>query len=99
MPSSKEYKEYILEQLRGLRTITCKPMMRAFLLYYNDVLCGGIYDDRLLVKIVPTNKQYGLREALPYHGAKAMYLVDCVDDIDKLSDIILATYNGLYKKK
>ena len=56
MATSKKYKEFILEQLDLLDNITCKAMMGEFLLYYDDVLFGGIYDNRLLVKIVDTNK-------------------------------------------
>ena len=54
MATSKEYKDFILEQLDLLDNITCKAMMGEFLLYYNNVLFGGIYDNRLLVKIVDT---------------------------------------------
>ena len=58
MASTKEFKEYILEQLDGLNGISCKPMMGEYLLYFNGILFGGIYDDRLLVKIVEQNKKY-----------------------------------------
>lgn len=95
MATTKEYKDFILEQLNSLDNITCKSMMGEYLLYYNNVLFGGIYDDRLLVKIVDTNKKYDMEEAIPYDGAKIMYLVDDVDNIDKLKDIVLDTYNGL----
>ena len=95
MATTKEYKSFILEQLSCLNNITCKSMMREYLLYYNDVLFGGIYDDRLLVKITNTNKKYHMEEDIPYDGAKYMYLVDDVDDKDKLKDIVIDTYNGL----
>ncbi len=52
MATTKEYKDFILEQLSLLENITCKSMMGEYLLYYNGVLFGGIYDDRLLVKVV-----------------------------------------------
>ena len=42
MATSKEYKDFILEQLDLLDNITCKAMMGEFLLYYNNVLFGGI---------------------------------------------------------
>ena len=58
MATSKEYKDFIIEQLNLLDDITCKSMMGEFLLYYNGVLFGGIYDNRLLVKRVETNKIY-----------------------------------------
>ena len=51
MATTKEYKEFILDQLNEFDNITCKSMMGEYLLYYNDILFGGIYDDRLLVKI------------------------------------------------
>ena len=95
MATTKEYKDFILEQLNVLDDITCKPMMGEYLLYYKNVLFGGIYDDRLLVKITDTNKKYNMEESTPYDGAKNMYLVDDVDNIDKLKDIVIDTYNGL----
>ena len=95
MATSKEYKEFILEQLDLLDNITCKAMMGEFLLYYDDVLFGGIYDNRLLVKIVDTNKKYNMGEAIPYESAKPMYLVDDVENKELLKEIILETYNGL----
>ncbi len=97
MATSKEYKEFIIEQLKVLDNITCKPMMGEYLLYYNNILFGGIYDDRLLVKIVPNNKKYNLEEAIPYETAKPMYYVEDVDNIDLLKDIIIDTYKGLKK--
>ena len=95
MATTKEYKDFILEQLNILDDITCKPMMGEYLLYYKNVLFGGIYDDRLLVKITDANKKYNMEESTPYDGAKNMYLVDDVDNIDKLKDIVIDTYNGL----
>ena len=95
MATTKEYKDFILEQLNVLDDFTCKSMMGEYLLYYKNVLFGGIYDDRLLVKITDANKKYNMVESTPYDGAKNMYLVDDVDNIDKLKDIVIDTYNGL----
>ena len=58
MPSSKEYLNFILEQLSDLEDITYKPMMGEFLIYYRGKLVGGIYDDRLLVKPVRSALSY-----------------------------------------
>ena len=95
MASTKEYRDYILEQLSLVPGITCRPMMGEFLLYANGVLFGGIYDDRLLVKIVPENKQYKMTEEIPYDGAKPMYFVEDVDNKEKLAGIINASLRGL----
>ena len=45
------------------------------LLYYRGVLFGGIYDDRLLIKKVKSNKKYKLFEEIPYDGAKSIYQI------------------------
>ena len=95
MATTKEYKDYIIEQLNILDNITCKPMMGEYLLYYNNVLFGGIYDNRLLVKKVENNKKYNMKESIPYQGAKAMYLVGDVESQDLLKDIVLDTCDGL----
>ena len=98
MSSSKEYLDYILEQLYNFDNITYKRMMGEFLLYYKNVLFGGIYDDRLLVKRIEDNKKYNMEESIPYDGAKPMYLVSEMDNRDLLKEIIIDTYNGLIKK-
>ena len=95
MASTKEYRDYILEQLNLLDNISYKPMMGEYLLYYRDVLFGGIYDDRLLIKKVESNKKYELSEEIPYDGAKPMYQIDNIDDQEELREIIINTYNDL----
>ena len=87
MATSKQYKDFILEQLDLLDNISCKAMMGEFLLYFNNILFGGIYDNRLLVKIVDTNKKYNMNEQIPYESAKPMYLVDDIDNKDLLKEI------------
>lgn len=95
MASTEEYRDFILEQLSLVPGITCRPMMGEFLLYVNGVLFGGIYDDRLLVKKTDGNAEFGMSEALPYEGAKPMYLVDEEDDKNKLKEIVEATTESL----
>ena len=95
MATTKDYRDFILEQLSLLDNITCKSMMGEYLLYYNGLLFGGIYDDRLLVKIVDTNKEYNMQESIPYESAKPMYLVDDVDNQETIRDIVLDTCKGL----
>ena len=91
MASSIEFKDFILDQLSKLRNITCKQMMGEYLLYINGKLFGGIYDNKLLIKMTNSNKKYNLRTEIPYEKAKPMYLVDNVDDIDYLSEIVINT--------
>ena len=97
MATTKEYRDFVLEKLRILDNITYKPMMGEYLLYYNKVLFGGIYDNRLLVKIVDSNIKYNMQKSIPYENAKPMYLVSDVDNIETLINIILDTYKELKK--
>ena len=98
MATSKDYKNFILEQLDLLDNINCKAMIGEFLLYYNDTLFGGIYDNRLLVKIVDNNKKYDMEEQIPYENAKTMYLVHDVDNKEMLKEIVIDTCKGLPNK-
>ena len=58
-----------------------------------------IYDNRLLVKIVDTNKKYNMQEQTPYENAKFMYLVDDIDNKELLKEIVIETCNSLSNKK
>ena len=97
MASSKEYLNYILEQLSGLEEINHRAMMGEYILYYKGKVIGGIYDDRFLVKPVKSAKAL-MPEAdyeLPYEGAKEMLLVDNVEDREFLKELIEAMYPEL----
>ena len=95
MTSTKEYRDFILEQLSEVPNVSCRPMMGEFLLYSDGVLFSGIYDDRLLVKRVPENAKYNMDEVVPYKNAKPFYFVEDVDDKEKLAEIIINTVKGL----
>ena len=97
MATTKDYKNFVLNQLSLLDNITCKSMMGEYLLYYNKILFGGIYDNRLLVKIVDNNKKYNMEEIIPYESAKPMYLVDDIDNQEVLKRIVLDTCRDLSK--
>ena len=49
MASTKEYLDFVLDQLEGLPEITYRKMMGEYILYYKGKIMGGVYDDRLLV--------------------------------------------------
>lgn len=95
MASSKNFINFILEQMQPLMDIQFKPMMGEYLLYYKGKLVGGVYDDKLLVKKTDTNKNFDMPEALPYSGAKMMYMIEDIDNIKQVKRIIIATYEGL----
>ena len=90
MASTKEYLDYILEQLSELDEISFRTMMSEYILYYRGKVFGGIYDDRLLVKPVPAavSMMPDAEMQLPYEGAKEMLLVEDVDDREVLCKLI-----------
>jgi len=97
MSSSKEYLNYILEQLAPLEEISYRPMMGEYILYYQGKVVGGIYDDRLLVKPVKSAVAYlpAVPRELPYDGAKEMLLVEDVDDKALLTGLFRAMVDEL----
>ena len=97
MASSKEYLDFILEQLSGLDGITHRSMMGEYILYYQGRIIGGIYDDRLLFKPAPAACALmpSARHKLPYEGGKEMLLVDEVDDKAFLEKVVCAMYAEL----
>ena len=85
-----------MEQLYALNP-TSRAMMGEYLLYVGGVYFGGIFDDRLLVKITSTNIKYNLSKELPYENAKPMFLVENVDDREYLRELTLDTVRGIKK--
>ena len=97
MASSKEYLDFILEQLSELDDVTYHAMMGEYIIYYRGKIVGGIYDDRLLVKL--TKSAVALMpdadRELPYEGAKKMLLVDNVENKEFLRKLLEAMYEEL----
>ena len=97
MGSTKDYLEYILEQLSFSDEITYRSMMGEYIIYYRSKVVGGIYDDRFLVK--PTKSAVAMMPnadmELPYEGAKEMLLVDDVEDREFLRKLLEAMYDEL----
>ena len=101
MASTKDYLEFILDQLSGLDDISYHAMMGEYIIYYRGKVVGGIYDDRFLVK--PVNAAAAMMPdadlELPYEGAKEMLLVDNVDNREFLCELLEAMYNELPAQK
>lgn len=97
MASSKEYLDFILEQVSELDNVSYKAMMGEFIIYYKGKIIGGIYDDRLLVKPVQSAINYMPNAVyeLPYDGAKEMLLVGEVDNKEFLIGLFDAMYDDL----
>ena len=97
MASSKEYLNFVLEQLSEVENIKYRAMMGEYIFYYREKVIGGIYDDKFLVKAVKSSKELipnALHE-IPYEGAKEMLLVDDVENKELLKNLFEAMYDEL----
>ena len=94
MPSSKEYLLYVLDLLREVRGISYKKMMGEYVLYKDDIVFGGIYDNRFLVKKTKSSNELELKEIIPYPSSKGLYLVES-ENPEEIKDIVLAIIKDL----
>ena len=71
--------------------------MGEFVIYYREKIVGGIYDDRLLVKAIPSAIAYmpNVLYELPYEDAKKMLLIKEVDDKAFITGLFNAIYDEL----
>lgn len=97
MASSKEYLEFVLDQLSLLDEISYRSMMGEYIIYYQGKIVGGIYDDRFLIKPTKSAKEMmpKAQYETPYDGAKEMLLVDDIDNKDFMNELLNAIVDEL----
>lgn len=95
MASTKEYLDFVLEQLSQLDQISYRAMMGEFIIYYRGKIIGGIYDNRFLVKNIKSSaeKMPDATLEVPYEGAKKMLLVEDIENKDFLQELFNAMYD------
>ncbi|MBP5579483.1 MAG: TfoX/Sxy family protein [Ruminococcus sp.] len=101
MASSREYLEFILEQLSDIGDISYRTMMGEYIFYYRGRVAGGIYDDRFLVKPTASAKRL-MPDApyeLPYEGGSKMLLVEDIDNRSFLKELFEAIADELPEPK
>lgn len=101
MSTSKDYLDFILDQLSEVEGVTFRPMMGEYIIYIEGKIAAYVCDDRMLVKpllgaerLMPDAK----RER-PYDGGKYMLLVENVDDRSFLKTLFTAIYPDLPNPK
>ena len=96
MSSTNQYLEFVLDLLGELDNVAHRKMMGEYVLYYRSKVIGGIYDDRFLLKVTPASERLlpDAPRAIPYEGAKEMFLVE-VEDRDTLCDVVDALWQEL----
>ena len=98
MASELSYVQYVVDTLRE-NNITYKRMFGEFGLYEDGVFFGLICDNQLFIKISEEGKAF-LQEytlAPPYNGAKEIFLIENVEDYQKVGELIHLTCEVLKK--
>ena len=97
MASSKDFLEFVLEQLSGLSGITYRAMMGEFIIYYRGKIVGGIYDNRLLVKPTPSALKImpNAKMEIPYSNGKPMIMVPDIENPELLEKVFDSIYSDL----
>ena len=101
MPSTKNFLQFVLEQLSGLPDVDYRAMMGEFILYYRGKIVGGIYDNRLLLKPTQSAKKL-LPDApmeIPYPGGKPMLMSPDVERPELLEQLFNAMWDELPNRK
>ena len=86
MASSKDYLEYVLEQLSEAGDVTSRAMMSEYILYFRGKVIGRIYDNRFLVKPVQA-----ARHMMP----DAPEELENIEDREFLKELFEAMYDEL----
>lgn len=89
MSSSKEFKNYVLEQL-GCEQITARGMMGGYCIYFDGKLVGGIYEDRFMLKQTEALKTFlqDYKLECPYKGSKQLLiLIENIDDTQFMREL------------
>lgn len=91
MATSKEFYDYVVENLQKAGDISTRKMMGEYLVYYQKKLVGDICDNCLFLK--PTEAVLRLLpeadRAYPYEGSKTlMVVVDDVENTDLMAEVL-----------
>ena len=101
MASSRDFLNFVLEQLSDLPDIDYRAMMGEFIIYFRGRVIGGIYDNRFLIK--PTKSAMEILPdapmEIPYPGGKPMIMVEYIENRDLLAHLFNTIYPELPNKK
>ena len=95
LASTRDYLDFVLEQLSLLDDITYRAMMGEYVIYYRGKVVGGVYDNRFLVKPVKAAAELLPDTSLkfPYESSKGMFSADdVIDDREFLKNLFEAMY-------
>lgn len=101
MASSKEFLDFVLEQLSSMPDVTYRAMMGEYIIYYGGKVIGGIYDNRFLIK--PTQSALKIipnpQMEIPYPKGSPMIMITDIENTELLTQLFNAMYPELPKRK
>ena len=97
MASTEEFVKYVADQLRDAGEIVYRKMFGEYGIYCDGKIFGLICDDQLFLKITEAGKaaEPRLSEAPPYEGAKPYFLIEELDERERLCTLVKETYREL----
>ena len=103
MASSKERVAYVIEQLNIATggNVSSLAKKGENVVNYREKVNGGIYADRLLVKVTDSSRALLANASLeiPYAGAKEMLKIENVEDAAAIKELFEAMYPELPARK
>lgn len=97
MSSTKEYLDFVLEQLSDLSDVAYRAMMGEYIIYYRGKIIGGVYDNRLLIKPTKSASKIipDIKMEIPYQKGKPMIVVQDIENSELLTCFFNETYSEL----
>ena len=92
MATTKQFLQFILDELSALDGISYRMMMGEYLLYYHGKIAAEICDNRLLVKPTPSAIRLlpdAEFDSISEGGRKKLLRIDNVDDGAFLTELFL----------
>lgn len=101
MATSKDFLNFVLDQLSDLDGITYRQMMGEYIIYYGGKIAAYLCDNRMLIK--PVKSAFAMMQGapleVPYEGAKEMILAENIDDREFMTALFRAIYDELPEPK
>lgn len=100
MASHADFVNYVAEQLQEAGEIRSRKMFGEYGLFCNRVFFGVICDDQFFVKITPQGEAAfpDLPKAPSHEGARDSFLLEDVEDQEKITELVRITCEALKTK-
>ncbi|MFO8507848.1 TfoX/Sxy family protein [Staphylococcus aureus] len=98
MATKKDVHDLFLNHVNS-NAVKRRKMMGEYIIYYDGVVIGGLYDNRLLVEATKSAQQKLQDNTLvsPYPGSKEMILILDFTEATNLTDLFKTIKNDLKK--